>query len=199
MFDLVRADWRKCCRIHLGTERPSRLRAAKLFAGHFGFHCVLVYRFGAWATAQVRARRWLGAPFLIAYLAANHAVRLVHHVNLRREAVIGPGFYISHVGTIFVDKITADENLSLTHNVTIGVGHARGGAGVPRRIGRNVWIGTGSVIAGDLTIGDDVTILPCSVVTRTLPDRVLVGGNPAKLVLKDYDNRELFGPTGDEV
>ena len=55
----------------------------------------------------------------------------------------------------------------------------------PVYIGKNVWIGLGSIILKGVTIGDGAIIAAGSVVTKDVPSNCLVGGNPAK-VIKDY-------------
>ena len=51
--------------------------------------------------------------------------------------------------------------------------------GRPVRIGRNVWIGGGSIILPGITIGDDAIIGAGSVVTHDIPSGITVIGNPA--------------------
>jgi acetyltransferase-like isoleucine patch superfamily enzyme len=58
-------------------------------------------------------------------------------------------------------------------------------------IGRNVWIGANCVIYGAITIGDGVTLLPNTVLTKSIPAGVVMQGNPARLVLRNFDNTEL--------
>jgi acetyltransferase-like isoleucine patch superfamily enzyme len=49
----------------------------------------------------------------------------------------------------------------------------------PVVIGRNVWIGIGSIIMRGVTIGDNAIVAAGSVVTRSVPPNTLVAGNPA--------------------
>lgn len=58
--------------------------------------------------------------------------------------------------------------------------------GKPVKIGNNVWIGGRSVIIPGVTLGDNVVVAAGSVVTKSFPDNVVIGGNPAK-ILKRID------------
>ena len=54
----------------------------------------------------------------------------------------------------------------------------------PVKIGDNVWIGGRSVINPGVTIGNNVVVASGSVVVKDIPDNVLVGGCPAKIIKK---------------
>jgi len=58
--------------------------------------------------------------------------------------------------------------------------------GKPVTIGNNVWIGGRAIINPGVTIGDNVVVSSGAVVTKDVPDNMLVGGNPAK-VIKEID------------
>lgn len=50
------------------------------------------------------------------------------------------------------------------------------------KLGNNVNIGPGAKVFGDITIGDDVFIAANAVVTKSIPNNVIVGGVPAKII-----------------
>jgi len=52
----------------------------------------------------------------------------------------------------------------------------------PILIGDNVWIGTGCIVLGGVTIGDGSVIAAGSVVVKNIPANCLAGGNPAKVI-----------------
>ena len=63
----------------------------------------------------------------------------------------------------------------------------------PIKIGSNVYIGNNVLIMQGVTIGDNVVIGAGSVVTKCVPDGVVIGGNPARILstTEDYIKRML--------
>ncbi|MFJ8257310.1 sugar O-acetyltransferase [Peribacillus asahii] len=54
--------------------------------------------------------------------------------------------------------------------------------GLPVHIGHNVWIGGRAVINPGVKIGNNVVIASGAVITKDVPDNVVAGGNPAKII-----------------
>lgn len=97
---------------------------------------------------------------------------------------IGKGFFIGHFGTIVINEaVKIGENCNIAHSTTIGKASRGKLKGTPT-LGNYVWIGTGSVIVGKITIGNNVLIAPNTFLNVDVPDNSLVIGNPAKIIEK---------------
>ena len=57
----------------------------------------------------------------------------------------------------------------------------------PVHIGSHVWIGRSAIILKGVTIGDGAIVGAGSVVTRDVPPRCLVAGNPAKVIKENVE------------
>lgn len=56
-------------------------------------------------------------------------------------------------------------------------------------IGKHVWIGEGATILKGVTIGDGAIIAAKSVVTKDVPSKTIVAGNPAKIIKENVEWR----------
>ena len=98
---------------------------------------------------------------------------------------IGKGLYIAHFGNVVVHPLaTLGDNCNLVHGITIGQTNRGEREGCPT-IGNKVWIGTGAVVVGKITVGDNVLIAPNAYVNFDVPSNSIVLGNPAKVIPKE--------------
>lgn len=156
--------------------------------------------------------RSLQQKYVIAWRKASsyskkHPLGIIYRLRLKRlsersgiqiptETKIGKGLLIAHFGTIIINPaVTMGDNINIAPNVVIGKANRGDKKGVPS-IGSNVWIGTGSVIVGNITIGDDVLIAPNAYVNIDIPSHSIVIGNPASVhsceeATKDYINNRV--------
>jgi serine O-acetyltransferase len=115
-------------------------------------------------------------------LVAQKFIEILTGILLPRQCEIGEGLLIGHFGgIIFPAEGRIGHNCNIGQQVTIGTGGKGDARGAPT-IGNRVFIGAHSVVVGKITIGDDAMICAGSVVTRSVPARAVVMGNPAKVI-----------------
>ena len=98
---------------------------------------------------------------------------------------IGAGLMVSHYHCVVFPKQTG-KNFRVGPGVVIG---RNGGFPV---FGDNVYVAANATVVGDITIGSNVIIGAGSVVTKDVPDNVVVVGNLAKVIKTIDDNEELL-------
>ena len=113
--------------------------------------------------------------------ALQKGIEIVAGICVPRDCEIGGGFYIPRFGGIILSHGPIGENCTIEQSVTIG-GAGKGDEWGMPTIGNRVFIGAHSIVVGKITIGDDAMICPGSFVTRSVPPRGVVMGNPAKVV-----------------
>ena len=92
-------------------------------------------------------------------------------------------------GTVLISvlEITIGDDVALANEVYVMDSNSHGVEGRPHveapvRIGDGTWVGARAMILPGVTIGKRVVVAAGSVVTRDVPDDVLVAGNPARVV-----------------
>lgn len=182
----VRADLRRMLR---EDETSLRRKLAVLWT-EMGLQAVLVYRFGQLllgATRRIAA--WPLLPFGWAvYGLAAVVTRYCYGIRLSLTAKIGPGFAVEHFGGIEVADCRLGEYCSVGQQTRVGRGQGAAGP----HIGDGVWIGAHARVYGPLRIGNGTTIAPGARVTRDVPGGALVAGDPARVVLRGYDNSKIL-------
>lgn len=97
---------------------------------------------------------------------------------------IDPGASISLSSTLIggaPGSITVDDG-TLVAFKTLLIATTPEGVVKPIRIGKNCFIGGGSVILPGVTIGDECIVGGGAIVTEDVPPRCAVGGNPARIL-----------------
>lgn len=82
----------------------------------------------------------------------------------------------------FPQGVHVGEYSYLAFNVRLLTHDRTRGLYLHTRIGKNCFIGGESIILPGITIGDNCVIGAGSVVTKDVPDRCIVAGNPAKII-----------------
>jgi serine O-acetyltransferase len=173
-------------------ERPVSLASRlRLLAGNPALRLLLIHRIAHWLYANRppdgwRAWRWRlmkGALALPKWVAQVNAKS-----EISNDCELEGGVCFSNQGFFIFGPRTAGAGTVIGSRVTFGKSHVDDG--IPE-VGRNVWIGSDCVVYGAIRIGDGATLLPGTVLTKSIPAGVVIQGNPARLVLRNFDNREL--------
>lgn len=95
---------------------------------------------------------------------------------------IGNGLYIGHFGNIFFPSHgSLGKHCNVSQGVTMGVAGFGEERGAPTVCDR-VYIGPNAIVVGKITVGDDAVICAGAVVTKSVPPRAVMLGNPARVV-----------------
>lgn len=120
-----------------------------------------------------------------------HKIMMVYeHFRLEKLAIktgfsmgrdsLGYGILIPHIGTIVVNCESKVGPFSVLHTCTCIAG---GG----KKMGRALYLSTGSQIVGEFNLGDNVTIAAHSLVNRSCGNNVLLAGAPAIIKKTEYN------------
>jgi acetyltransferase-like isoleucine patch superfamily enzyme len=120
------------------------------------------------------------------------------YTNFGRSIKIGKHVFINHAcsflamgGITLEDHVLIGPRVNLvTENHPLSPAERRGMLCQPIWIKRNAWIGAGATILPGVTIGENSVVAAGAVVSKDVPDNVVVGGIPAK-ILKEIANDKL--------
>ena len=102
-------------------------------------------------------------------------------INLGNGSNVAAGIYLGHAYGINVNPgARIGANWKLHKGCTIGQENRGKRKGAPV-LGDRVWVGSGAVIVGRITVGDDVLIAPNAYVNCDVPAHSIVVGNPCKI------------------
>ncbi len=178
------------CQRRNGNIRPTVWQALHCTFNDHGLQALLAYRLGRHLLELKKQKRGhlsrlLGWP--IYFLIRGYA-RAALDIRLELSADIGPGLYIGHFGNVLVERCTLGEHCSIAQSTHLCADESGNGP----IVGNRVWIGAHAQIVGPYQIGDGATISAGAKLKRDIPARALCMGNPARVVMMDYDNSEIL-------
>jgi serine O-acetyltransferase len=120
-------------------------------------------------------------------------------IEIHPGAKIGNGFFIDHgMGVVIGETAEIGDDCVLFHNVTLGGTGKHKGKRHPT-IGHNVMIGTGAILLGPVTVGNNVKIgANTFILMRDVPDNTTVAGTPGRIVKMNGQGVDMRLPKSKE-
>jgi len=140
-----------------------------------GFHAICCHRLAHW----LHHRGVAFFPRLISHLA-----RFLTGIEIHPGAEIGKGVFIDHgMGVVIGETAIVGDYTLIYQGVTLGGTGKETGKRHPT-LGKNVVVGAGAKVLGNLQIGDGVRIGAGSVVLRDVPTDCTVVGIPGRNICR---------------
>jgi serine acetyltransferase len=157
-----------------------------------GLRIILIHRLAHWLYLKRKhggRLKWLWHILAVpAGLLKLTLMKLSTQSDIAKDCEIEGGVCFSDQGNIIFGARSAGAGTVIGTRVTVGMNHVDMGR---PEIGSNVWIGPDCVVFGAITIGDGATLLPGTVLSKSIPPGVVMQGNFPRLVLRNFDNTEL--------
>jgi len=163
-----------------------------------GFHAITAYR------VAHRLLLW-NVPFLPRLIS--QAARMITGIEIHPGANIGKGFFIDHgMGVVIGETSIIGDNGTLFQGVSLGGTGKERGKRHPT-LGRNVVVGAGAKVLGNIEIGENVHIGATAVVLNPVPSNTTVGGVPGRIARRagkkipgiSLDHTNLPDPLADRL
>lgn len=118
------------------------------------------------------------------------------YTDCGKNITVGKRVFINS-GCRFQDQagVTIGDDCLIGHNAVLAtLNHGMSPADrknlypAPIRIGNNVWLGANVTVLPGVTIGDNAVVAAGAVVTKDVPENMIVAGVPAKILKSIHDN-----------
>jgi serine O-acetyltransferase len=168
LLDSIRGD------IKAARKRdPAATSDLEVILTYPGFHARQIHRL----TNTLHHNGWRLAARVV-----SHFGRAVTGIEIHPGAQIGEGFFIDHgMGVVIGETTIIGDNVHLFQGVTLGGTSTRRAKRHPT-LAKNVVVGAGAKVIGDVTIGENAKIGAGSVVVTNVPPHATVVGVPGHVV-----------------
>jgi serine O-acetyltransferase len=162
MFENLRDDLRHARRVNSRRGSASYLKILL----QPGTMAVVSHRFYHWV---LKCKVPVVRQVLLLIAAGNrYFIEIISGVHLTPQADLGPGFVVHTPEGVFVGPVRIGQHGVVISYGTLGVGD-------------DCWFGAGAKVFGNTRIGNNVVVMPNSLVMTDVPDNLTVLGVPARI------------------
>ncbi|MBD2513533.1 serine O-acetyltransferase [Nostoc sp. FACHB-973] len=141
-----------------------------------GLHALCLHRLAHWLHCR-------GVGFIPRLIS--HVGRFLTGIEIHPGAEIGQGVFIDHgMGVVIGETAIVGDYTLIYQGVTLGGTGKESGKRHPT-VGKNVVVGAGAKVLGNLQIGDRVRIGAGSIVLRNIPSDCTVVGVPGRIISRN--------------
>ena len=183
MFHDLKCDFKRYCEFNELGNKPSSFEKIKVLLKSPSFFAIIVYRFGFWINSHYKEKKKSPAKCLLKfiYYLGKYLSVILLKISISNSSVIGSGLYLSNKGHIIMGVKKMGNGCTIHNNITIGMGKEK----ICPEIGDNVIIESDSIIYGQITIGSGTQIIGGSVLSKSVPGKCIVKGNPARIIKRN--------------
>ena len=157
----------------LASTNPACPDALTGFMSFRGFQALQLHR--------INHALWSEGQEQLAVLLQNWGA-LVYSMDIHPQARFGSAVFLDHgIGIVIGSTAVVEDGANIWHGVTLGSTLTQAGDRHPK-VRRNVTIGAGATLLGNIEIGEGAVIAAGSVVLRPVEPFTVVAGIPAKPV-----------------
>lgn len=154
---------------------PSAKSILEIILLYPGLHAIQIHYFSHW----LYKNRMYFISRLISTLVRNFI-----GIEIHPGAKLGKGIFIDHgTGLVIGSTVEIGDGCLIYHGVTLGSVNLKAEKRHPS-VGKNVIIGCGAKVLGNIYIGDNCKIGSNAVVLESIPDNCTVVGVPARIIKK---------------
>ena len=156
-----------------------------------------------WLPECHHTQRLRGIICRVLFHSCGKGLRMGSHVTVTYPSRVRLGRNVLLVSTTWIDSgggvDIGDEVLVAPGCVITSTSHSFAGGSAsrgallmaPTKIGRGVWLAAHVVVSAGVVIGDGVLVGANAVVTRNLPENVIAGGVPARVIRPRVEDENM--------
>ena len=143
---------------------------------------IINHRFGYFVNERFRKNKKQPVYIFlkIIYYLGKYLSVCAAKTDILSTARIGPGLFLSPKGNIILGVQQIGKRCTIHHEVTMGMDKNRK---LPI-LGNDIWVGNSTILYGGIKIGDGVVINESTVLSKSIPEKRVAGGNPCRIIKK---------------